>query len=164
MLNQPSVITTWVGVTLRAVCITAGVQVRNESEVVSCYRSATAAERKKNVFLLCKSSVLGAVEAHGPWQSSSVLTAVQSRSNIWDFPLRRQLCKRKTETRHNGQTVIHQHLDFEAETHPSGGHKLNSRGANVTRRTMGQEKGGSHFDSISQESVWQVLAHTCALG
>lgn len=43
---------------------------------------------------------------------------------------------------------------------PRGGHKLNSREPNITRGDVEQEKGGSCFDSMSQESVWQVRAHT----
>lgn len=146
-------ITNCVGVTFRAVCIAAGVQVRNETVVVSCYRSAMAAE--ETVFLLRESSIFAR-------QNSSVLTAARSRSDIWDFPLRRQLRECKTETTHHGQThgwckiqprhPEFQH-DFEARIRPSGGHKLNSREPNITRGNMEQEKGGGHFESISQESV-----------
>lgn len=49
VLTRPSVITTWVGVTIRAVCITAGVQVNSDSQVFSCYPSVTAATKKQMI-------------------------------------------------------------------------------------------------------------------
>lgn len=92
MLNQPSVITAWVSVTLRAVCIAAGVQVRNEVRSHLMLPKCNGC-REKNVVLLHESSVFVAIETHSWWQNSSVLTAVQSRSNMWDFTVHRQLCK-----------------------------------------------------------------------
>lgn len=160
-------------VTLRAVCITAGVQVRNEvrSHLMLPKWSATAAEKK--CFFCCTKAASFGNRSSQLVAKLVYSTAVRSRSNIWDFPLHRQLYKCKTEIiiraswadswLVQNSTTIHSHLDYEARMCPSGGHKQNSGAANITRVNMEQEKGGSPFNSISQESVWQVLKHTSTL-
>lgn len=44
-----------------------------------------------------------------------------------------------------------------------GWSQTKQRVSSITRGNVEQEKGVIHFDSISEESVWEVLAHTCTL-